>query len=514
MWHPDGSSPNYPEAAPAARKGAKAPGHSRNARACAGCKKVKSKCEELPDAHGAACRRCQRLGLECIFMDAPAHRRNPSADASASPLMAHAAATTGAAATKKRRGEDEVYGVAYSAAYGAGALVVNAAPPLVLMRDWDLADAYKPAPGQPEYPPKDSFGREFVEQQFEPAPPPRPPPVATAAVYRVEECEDELAKALEARCSFATGSAQSVPCQLGRALPLQAASLPPAVAGFVAYEEARTDLPPPLIFMRNCLNSDFCFMVNQEFQDRVSSIANFTPPLPGQCPGMKSGAFVGEDMKKMNELVEVSSQGLYAPSPTGGIIERSIKLEVPYPVRIRVRPHGVRPPPPGASDDAQPPFVPCHMAIQVNLAVGPGLQAVQVTFVARPVHEVAAHASSRPSRWFPAWALAPGSVAAAAAAAVAALVPKSSRSSAPRPAPMLIPEAAAASEAVPPAASPDTGGHDGQPDGQQPDGELDCDDAAAMNESFMDDAFASLLDSAGPLSPLGDVFAAASEKWA
>lgn len=122
----------------------------------------------------------------------------------------------------------------------------------------------------------------------------------------------DLAQAMESRCNISGDD----PCaaRIGPTEPIQASSLPPAVAEFVAYEETRTDLPAPVIFMRNCVNSTFCFMVNQAFQDRVMKIANFQPPSRV------------DDMKKMYALLDISSQGIKAPSPTDGIVERSIKL--------------------------------------------------------------------------------------------------------------------------------------------------------------------------------------------
>ena len=41
-------------------------------RACLGCKKVKAKCE---DVGGDQCRRCQRLGFRCEFLEKDANKK-------------------------------------------------------------------------------------------------------------------------------------------------------------------------------------------------------------------------------------------------------------------------------------------------------------------------------------------------------------------------------------------------------------------------------------------------------
>jgi len=562
-------------AAPPQRKATRVPRYSRNARACTGCKKVKSKCEEQSSADGAACRRCLRLGLECIFTDAPAYRRTPVAYSSTATALATAAgdlasstdteAIVATNASRKRRSEEDVRGVTTSAADSSSVHQAAAAPSVMLSKDLTAASTL--------------YDKEPKKQQVKPTPSPSEQAVDPLHLANSNSLEEEdsaensssacnmkgfdLSEAMESRCKISADGTCSV--KINHADAIQASSLPPAVAGFIAFEEARTDLPAPVIFMRNCLNNEFCFLVNQAFQDRVMAVANFKPPTPGLCPSFLSGAFAVEDMKKMYALVDSSSQGLKAPSPTGGIIERSIKLEIPDPVRIRVRPPEMGPP---AASEPPYPLVPCHVAVQVNAAVGPNLKALQVAFVARPLHELAAHSPSRTSRWFPSLFVTPNAVAGSAAATVAALMDKFSRPFRPTSTSKLnsetqaegAPEAEAEafSQPISRGKLPD-GNTVGQParhadahrpdvrvsgssasgsssspivavaadqpaevkeltsippsrqsDEQQSDGGLSFIDSADMGESFMDEDFASLLDGTGPLMPLED---ALTDSW-
>ena len=518
MWKAIGSSLNSEHkvvAAPPKRKSSNVPPrHSRNARACTGCKKVKSKCEELHGVEGTGCRRCQRLNLECVFTDAPAHRRNPTGGA-VTPPLATAPGTRRTSellgASKKRRGDDELGGETSS-------LVTTAASPAVLMKDWNVSEFLNNETNpfnhslEPKLLPR---SRQVISNGGKDADSESKSPPGGGQ-------DSDLALAMESRCNIAAGGA----CEVGRAKPIQAASLPPAVAAFIAFEEARSDLPKPVIFMRNSFNSDIYFMVNQSFQDRVSSAANFTPPMPGQCPGLLNGPFAVEDMESMFAYVDSSSKGLIAPPPSGGNIERSVKLEVPNPVRIRVRPPGMAPP--GAAEPLCP-FVPCHVAVQVVVAIGPGLQAVHVAFVARPVYEVD---ESQQSSWFPAWAMAPVAVLDSAAVAVSALMGNFSPISAPVPTP--VPQSVASS--VEPRAPGEPGGsrderklseqaprdkehpdllpghHEQlytQPGEQQLDDgfnfdDVCCDNVADANESLIDGGFDSLLDGASVLANLED----------
>jgi len=558
MSSTNGSAPNSEPSVvgTSQRKSTRVPRHSRNARACTACKKVKSKCEEQSIADAAACRRCLRLGLECVFTDAPAYRRNPVAEAVTVPAATAAGelaanvvteAVAASTASRKRRSEEDVRGLTESPADVSSAIdQTTSAPSSVPTKDKEIDVAHELHDKGPK------------KLQVEPTHLPNvqavgPLPVANS--NSLEDCTEktpfacneedcDLSEAMDSRCKISADGTCSV--KMNRADAIQASSLPPAVAGFIAFEEARTDLPAPVIFMRNCLNNEFCFLVNQAFQDRVMAVKNFKPPTPGLCPSFLSGAFAVEDMKKMYALVDSSSQGLKAPSPTGGIIERSIKLEMPNPVHIRVRPPEMGPP---AASDPPYPLVPCHVAVQVNAAVGPSLKALQVAFVARPLHELAAHSSSRPNRWFPSLFITPNAVAGTAAATVAALMDTFSRPSRPASTSQSAAEGSAegvaegvkttstrsnrrdrrtdgapvgessrrAEEQRPDVPVPGTKGEstDSNPllsavSEQQSDGELSFIDSADMSESFMDEDFASLLDGTGPLLPLED---AVTDSW-
>lgn len=389
------------------------PIRTRNARACDWCKKVKSKCEELfSSASGmTSCRRCQRLGLVCTFTKAPTRRHNP-ANNSAAPFntipgalvaQIHAPDAREIETTwKRRRADDNV--------------TVKASPEVAFIRER-----------------KCEFNEtleSFVQnkQASEVMSPPSPvPPVPTEFKKGLaqnlpifKQCSNV---ASAAGCCLSDAGVNSSASKSGHVFPIQAASLPPAVASFVAYEEARTDLPAPMIFMQNSHNSNVSFRANQAFQDRVISISDSKQQMsPTCCPAfINSGALLAEDMERMFMLVESSSQGLKGPSPTGEIIERSVKIEMPQSVRIRVRPTVMLQP-----ETVVPtyPYVPCYVTVHVIVAIAPDLEAVQVTFVARPVQEVVAFSSRRSSGWFPTSISAPGAVAGSTAAALATLPDK------------------------------------------------------------------------------------------
>ena len=500
MWKTIGSSRTSDQqvVAPPKRKSANVPPrHTRNARACTGCKKVKSKCEELLSAEGASCRRCQRLNLECVFTDAPAHRRNPTGGVTAAPLTAVPGTGTAEVlgASKKRRGVDEMGGTTSSVAGGSSTLVTTAASTAVLMKDWNVSE----------------FRNDTSRMNHPSEPKPMSRFHQTETRTSTTGQDSDLALAMESKCNIAAGGA----CEVGRAKPIEAASLPPAVAAFIAFEEARSDLSKPVIFMRNSFNSDVYFMVNETFEDRVASIEHFTPPMPGTCPYLQTGIFAVEDMESMFEYVDSSSRGLKAPPPSGGNIERSVKLDLPNPVRIRVRPPGMEPP--GATEPLCP-YVPCHVAVQVVVTIGPSLEAVHVAFVARPVYEVGEHRS-----WFPAWALAPAAALDSAAVAVTALMDNFSpiASSGPTSIPRSEVESIAPFETsnirdeyklfnqIPceRKSTDSLTGNYGQFNSQadeQSDCEFYFDDAADVTGSLMDDGFESLLDGTSVLAPFED----------
>jgi len=70
----------------------------RTRRACAGCQRVKAKCE-APDDLSAPCRRCTRLGLPCEYSERPRGAASSGPDGSANAVTHHIPAPPGALGT-------------------------------------------------------------------------------------------------------------------------------------------------------------------------------------------------------------------------------------------------------------------------------------------------------------------------------------------------------------------------------------------------------------------------------